>query len=133
MSGIAITHIDHVTMIVTNVARARAFYGGILGLKEIAPPAAFDFVAVWYNLGGQFLHLLQKPVPDSASARHVCFHVKNITEARTHFESHGFPIDETVKIPGCERFFIRDPDGNRIEILSWERPYESERDGHFAV
>lgn len=128
-----ITHIDHVTLIVTNVAKARAFYGGILGLKEIAPPAVFDFVAIWYDLGKQYLHLLQKPVPDSLSARHVCFHVEDVEAAREHFRSLGIEMAETVAIPGCDRFFIRDPDGNRIEILNWNREYDSEREGRFSA
>ena len=127
-----ITHIDHITLIVTDVTKARAFYGDILGLKEIAPPAVFDFVAIWYDLGGQYLHLLQKPIPDSLSARHVCFHVSNIGAAREHFRKHGVGMDETIAIPGCERFFIRDPDENRIEILKWNRKYDSNRDGRFS-
>lgn len=127
-----ITHLDHVSLIITDVAKARAFYGGILGLKEIAPPAVFDFVAVWYDLGGQYLHLLQKPVADSISARHPCFHVTDIAAAREHCSSHGLTIEETVIIPGGDRFFIRDPNGNRIEILKWQRPYDPERDGRFS-
>lgn len=130
---IDLTRIDHVTLIVTDVAKARAFYGGVLGLKEIAPPAAFDFVAVWYDLGGQFLHLLLKPTPDTVSARHVCFHVTDILKAREHFASHGIGTDETVLIPGCDRFFVRDPDGNRIEILNWQRPYDPTKDGRISA
>lgn len=130
---IRITHLDHVSLIVTDIENARSFYGGILGLKEIAPPAAFDFVAVWYDLGGHYLHLLQKLVPDSISARHPCFHVADIVAARAHVASHGLAIEETVKIPGCDRFFVRDPDGNRIELLNWQRPYDPERDGRFSA
>lgn len=128
-----ITHIDHVTLIVTDVTKARAFYGGILGLKEIAPPAAFDFVAIWYDLGGQYLHLLVKPQPDSLSPRHPCFHVSDIRAARAHITAHGIPINETVAIPGCDRFFIRDPDGNRIEILNWRQKYDPHRDGRVSA
>jgi glyoxylase I family protein len=128
-----ITHIDHVTLIVTDVTNARAFYGEMLGLKEIAPPAAFDFPAIWFDLGGQYLHLLLKPVPDSISPRHPCFHVEDIRAARRHMTTHGIAIDETVAIPGCDRFFIRDPDGNRIEILHWQEKYNSERDGCFSA
>ena len=39
MSGIRFTHIDHCSVIVTDVARSRDFYGRVLGLKEIALPA----------------------------------------------------------------------------------------------
>src|SRR5688500_14769993 len=44
MSGIRITHIDHCSVIVTDVARSRDFYGRVLGLKEIPAPKEFDFV-----------------------------------------------------------------------------------------
>jgi hypothetical protein len=32
-------------------------------------------------------------------------------------------IEETVKIPGAERFFVFDPDGNRIELIEWQIPW----------
>ena len=129
MSGIRVTHIDHVSVLITDVARSRAFYGGVLGLAEIPAPAEFDFVAVWYDLGGTYLHLLLKPHPDTPSPRHFCLHTPDAAAARAHFEAHGVPTDETVRIAAADRFFVRDPDGNRIELLQWERPYNPETDG----
>jgi glyoxylase I family protein len=38
-----------------------------------------------------------------------------------------------VKIAAADRFFIRDPDGNRIEILQWQRKYDPENDGLFSA
>src|SRR3954469_13779354 len=103
-----VTHIDHVTVLVTDVAAARAFYGGVLGLTEVAPPKEFDFVAVWYDLGGQYLHLLPKPQPDPPSPRHFCLHVEDVAAAREYLRSFGLRIDETVKIAAADRFFVRD-------------------------
>ena len=34
------------------------------------------------------------------------------------------PLEETTPIPGADRFFIADPDGNRIEIIQWLRSYD---------
>jgi catechol 2,3-dioxygenase-like lactoylglutathione lyase family enzyme len=124
-----VTRIDHVTVLVTDVARARAFYGGVLGLTEIPPPKEFDFVAVWYDLGGQYLHLLKKPAPDTESPRHFCLHVEDVAAAREELRALGLTIQETVKIAAADRFFVRDPDGNRIELLQWERPYRPDTDG----
>ena len=126
---IRVTHLDHVTVLVTDLAAARAFYSGALGLREIAPPKEFDFVAVWFDLGGQYLHLLQKPHPDTPSPRHFCLHVEDITAAREHLQSLGLRTAETVKIAAADRFFVTDPDGNRVELLQWTRPYSSEGDG----
>jgi len=133
MAGLPVTHIDHVSVIITDVPRAREFYGMRLGLREIAPPRTFDFVVAWYDLGGTYLHLLLKENADTISARHFCLHVSDIHAARKHVQSQGISVDETVKIPGADRFFIHDPEGNRIEILQWERPYQPETDGKYLV
>jgi catechol 2,3-dioxygenase-like lactoylglutathione lyase family enzyme len=129
MSGIRFTHIDHCSVIVTDVARSRDFYGRVLGLREIAAPKEFDFVAIWYDLGGTYIHLLLKPQPDTVSPRHFCLFTPDAAAARAHFARLGVPIEETVKIAAADRFFIRDPDGNRIEVLQWVRPYQPEADG----
>jgi catechol 2,3-dioxygenase-like lactoylglutathione lyase family enzyme len=129
MSGLQVTQIDHVSVIITDVERSRAFYRDILGLEEIARPKTFDFVVVWFDLGNQHLHLLLKPRPDTVSARHFALRVADIAQARAWFSRHGIPIDETTPIPGADRFFIRDPDQNRIEIIQWLRPYDPATDG----
>jgi catechol 2,3-dioxygenase-like lactoylglutathione lyase family enzyme len=131
--ALPVTHIDHCSVIITAVATSRRFYGEQLGLSEIPAPKTFDFVALWYDLGGTYLHLLLKPERDTISPRHVCLHVSDIAAARAHVAAQGIRIDETVKIPGANRFFIRDPDGNRIEVLQWESKYDPERDGRYLV
>ena len=133
MSAFRFTHLDHCSVLITDVAAARRFYGELLGLREIPAPKEFDFVAVWYDLGGTYLHLLLKPQPDTVSPRHFCLHVSDVAAARAHVAARGIQIDETVKIPGADRFFIRDPDGNRIEILQWQFKYDPDRDGRYLV
>lgn len=133
MSAFRFTHIDHCSVVITDVAKARRFYGEVLGLREIPAPREFDFVALWYDLGGTYLHLLLKDAPDTVSPRHVCLHVTDAAAARDHFHRFGVPTDETVKIAAADRFFVRDPDGNRIELLHWDRPYHPETDGTFRV
>lgn len=131
--GLPVTHIDHCSVIITDVAAARRFYGEQLGLKEIPAPKEFDFIAIWYDLGGTYLHLLLKPERDTISPRHFCLHVSDIKTARAYVKSQGLPMDETVKIEAADRFFVRDPDGNRIEILQWERKYVPETDGKYQA
>ncbi|CAN5620279.1 VOC family protein [soil metagenome] len=127
------THIDHCTVIVTDAVRTRHFYGTLLGLTEIAPPREFDFLAIWYDLGGSYLHLLVKPLPDTPSPRHFCLRVDDLAAARRDLTSKGLAIADTVKIAAADRFFIADPDGNRIEILQWDRAYDAGKDGAFRV
>ena len=134
MAGLQISHLDHCSVLITDVARSRQFYRDVMGLKEIAPPRTFDFVVLWFDLGGgQTLHLLLKPQPDTISPRHFALHIPDAPAARTHFREHGVAVEETTEIPGCDRFFVRDPDGNRIELISWLRPFDPARDGRFSA
>src|SRR3954451_5196114 len=117
MSGLQVTQIDHVSVIVTDLARSRRYYRDLLGLKEIAKPRTFDFVVLWFDLGNQHLHLLRKDRPDSVSPRHFALRVADVAAARAYFREQDVPIQETTRIPGADRFFIADPDGNRLEII----------------
>jgi catechol 2,3-dioxygenase-like lactoylglutathione lyase family enzyme len=119
-----IMQIDHVSVIITEVERSRRFYRDVLRLKEIPKPRTFDFVALWFDLGNMHVHLLQKDKADSISARHFALRVADAQAARAYFQARGLPINETTLIPGADRFFIHDPDGNRIEIIQWQRPYD---------
>lgn len=131
--GLNVTHIDHCSVIITDVAAARKFYGEQLGLREIPAPREFDFVAIWYDLAGTYIHLLLKQERDSVSPRHFCLHVSDIDAAREHVRRQGLQIDETVKIAAADRFFVRDPDGNRVEILHWDRKFDPIVDGKYQV
>jgi catechol 2,3-dioxygenase-like lactoylglutathione lyase family enzyme len=128
-----VTSIDHVSVLITDVQRSRHFYRDLLGLREIAKPKTFDFVALWFDLGHQQLHLLQKPQADTLSPRHFALRVKDVRAAREHFQTQGVPFDETTPIPHCDRFFIKDPDGNRIEIIQWLVPYDPAKSGASAL
>jgi len=124
-----IAQIDHCSVLITDVERSRGFYRDVLGLKEIAKPRTFEFTVVWFDLGNQHLHLLLKERPDSISPRHFALRVADAAGARVHFREKGIAIQETTLIPGADRFFVQDPDGNRIEIIQWLRPYDPETDG----
>jgi catechol 2,3-dioxygenase-like lactoylglutathione lyase family enzyme len=124
-----ISRIHHVSVVVTDVERSRRFYGQVLGLREIAPPSTFDFPAFWFDLGDQHLHLIPRGEAEATSPRHFAFQVDDAGRARAHLASHGVTTRETTPIPGCDRFFIHDPDGNLIEVMQWFRPYRPEIDG----
>jgi catechol 2,3-dioxygenase-like lactoylglutathione lyase family enzyme len=50
--------LNHVSITVTDVAKAREFYTGVLGFQEIPRPA-FDFPGIWYSLNaGLSLHII---------------------------------------------------------------------------
>jgi catechol 2,3-dioxygenase-like lactoylglutathione lyase family enzyme len=129
MGGLTVTQIDHVSVIITDVERSRHFYRDVLGLREIARPKTFDFVVLWFDLGDMQLHLLLGDRPDTISPRHFALRVKDVQTARAHFAALGIQTQETTPIPHCDRFFVADPDGNRIELIQWLQPYDPARDG----
>ncbi len=126
---LAVIQIDHCSVIITDVERSRRFYRDVLGLREIAKPRTFDFSVLWFDLGNQHLHLLLQPAEDARSPRHFALRVPDARHARAHFQKHGVPVRETTPIPGADRFFIADPDGNRIEIIQWRERYDPARSG----
>jgi catechol 2,3-dioxygenase-like lactoylglutathione lyase family enzyme len=126
MQPISIAQIDHCSVIITDVERSRRFYRDVLGLKEIHKPRTFDFTVLWFDLGNQHIHLLLKDRADTISPRHFALRVTDAAAARGYFRERGIATLDTTPIPGAERFFIHDPDGNRIEIIQWLRPYSSE-------
>jgi glyoxylase I family protein len=117
------TQIDHASVIITDVEGSRRFYRDLLGLKEIPKPRSFDFVVLWFDLGNMHIHLLLKDKPDTISARHFALRVADAAAARAYFAERGVATQETTVIRGADRFFIHDPDGNRIEIIQWLESY----------
>jgi len=118
MAAIRVERMDHVAIDVTDMDRARAFYTGLLGLREIPRPASFDFPGAWFETGSAVLHVVSRPDRDAEGRRHICFVVKNLGDAAAAMRAAGFPVsnDGRGTIPGIERFYTVDPDGNRIEI-----------------
>ncbi len=127
--ALQVTQIDHVSVVVSDIGRSRRFYREVLGLREIAKPRTFSFRVLWFDLGNQQLHLLWKERPDTLSPRHFALRVADLAAARHHFQERGIPTEETTLIPDADRFFVRDPDGNRIEIIQWLRPYDPGESG----
>lgn len=99
--------------------QARRFYGGLLGLDEIIPPASLSALElIWFRLGDTELHLfLGEEVPERAAA-HVCLAVDDLEGVRSRLETGGVPVLPDIPIPNRPRFFVRDPFGNLIELTT---------------
>ena len=102
-------------------ARARAFYGEALGMREVAPPKELDLLnLVWFLAGddGHEIHLFADPGLAAMSvAQHLCLQVDDIDGIRARLQNHRIAVEETIAIPSRPRFFVHDPFGNFIEIV----------------
>ncbi|MCC5624275.1 VOC family protein [Nostoc sp. CHAB 5715] len=98
------------------------FYSKVLGLTEIPRPEVIkNDSGAWYNLGDIELHIsTEKNTNNQASRRHYCFLVDNLNAFEEHLKRYGVEIiPDQRPIPGCVRFFLCDPGGNRIEIAEF--------------
>ena len=106
----------------TDVARAIAFYRDVLCLSEVPRPPTFDFPGAWFRIGppegSQTLHLLGMDEGEGRGRRHFCIMVDDLRAAEAHIVSKGFEVlwHAKHKIPGIDRFYVYDPDGNRVEL-----------------
>ncbi|GJD19810.1 glyoxalase/bleomycin resistance protein/dioxygenase [Rivularia sp. IAM M-261] len=95
------------------------FYSNILGLTEISKPENLKANGgAWYLLGNIQLHIsTEKVTNNETSRRHICFRVRDLNTLKRRLEAHGVEIiPDQNPIPGWNRFFIRDPGGNRVEL-----------------
>jgi catechol 2,3-dioxygenase-like lactoylglutathione lyase family enzyme len=120
--------LSHVSVTVTDLEKAKAFYGGALGLKE-DPRPDFGFPGAWYSLGDDLqLHImvnerLQRPAAERESFEVYYPHFALWTEgadetARRMAEAGGTFYDFTSTPTGFRQLFVKDPDGNMIEFIS---------------
>jgi catechol 2,3-dioxygenase-like lactoylglutathione lyase family enzyme len=109
--------VTHVNLSVVDVEAARRFYSELLGLEEIERVEGRQRPGAWFRLGALELHLSHEPEPRNAdSKRHVAFEVRDLVALRDRFEEAGVRVEEGSPLPGLQRFFARDPSGNRLEF-----------------
>jgi catechol 2,3-dioxygenase-like lactoylglutathione lyase family enzyme len=99
-------------------AEARAFYGDLLGLRELTKPASLAVRGgVWFALGTQQLHLGIEGEFRPAKKAHPAFLVRDLAGLRARLERHGYALYEDEPLDGYERCFVADPFGNRLELM----------------
>ncbi len=112
--------IDHVQVAMPpdGEAQVRAFYGGVLGLREMAKPETLaGRGGVWFACGAQQLHLGVDPDFAPQSKGHPALVVADLGEVRRRLAAAGASIVEDELLPGYERIYTFDPFGNRLELL----------------
>jgi catechol 2,3-dioxygenase-like lactoylglutathione lyase family enzyme len=121
-----ITGLDHVNLLIDStddaLTKARAFYQDLLGLAPLDRPANTDSgqPGAWYQCGPQQLHLTSQPdasAVNRSSRRHPAFRVSNLEAMRAKLQKAGVEIIAGNRFPGQQRFFVRDPWGNRLEFV----------------
>jgi catechol-2,3-dioxygenase len=106
-------------------APARAFYGELLGLTELAKPGALAARGgVWFAVGsGQQFHVGVDPGFAAARKAHPAFALSSkgaLEQLAVALERAGHAVRWDADLPGAAGFYVDDPFGNRVELLAHE-------------
>lgn len=99
-------------------AEARAFFIRTLGMEELPKPEALHGRGgCWFRAGTVELHLGVEADFQPARKAHPAFEVDDLAVMETRLSAAGVSFTRDVDLPRFRRIFVRDPFGNRIEIL----------------
>ena len=100
--------------------RARAFYGGLLGLTELEKPGPMRASGgAWFALDGAQLHVGVEDPFTPATKAHPGLSVgeAELDALAARLQAAGAPVTWDDRMPGVRRFYTADPFGNRLELL----------------
>lgn len=120
-----IDHLDHIVLTVADIERTVAFYRDVLGMQPVTfggGRTALTFGRSKINLhqvGREFEPKARHPVAGSADLCLVT--AEPIEQVCRELAEHGVaveegPVDRTGAIGRLRSVYVRDPDGNLVEI-----------------
>jgi len=134
--------LDHVVLRVPDMAKALAFYTGVLGAYEerridkigLIQLRAGQSIIDLVDLGGAMLSAegARPFTPEARNVDHICLRVEAFDEAaiEKHLRRHGVEIIERGERYGAQgngpSVYVRDPFGTVIELKGPATPIESE-------
>ncbi len=116
----ALSRLDHVTVLCSDLERSRRFYASALGLVDGDRPP-FNFPGAWLYVGDRpVVHLVggrNEDTKGTGSFDHVAFAATDLEGIRQRLKAAEVDYRET-KVPGrpLHQVFVVDPDGVTIEI-----------------
>jgi catechol 2,3-dioxygenase len=138
------TRIGHVHLKVADLDRAVAFYSGVLGFElqqKYGDQAAFLSAGgyhhhiglnTWESLGGT------PPPPNHTGLYHAAILYptrRDLADALRRLTEAGVALDGASDHGVSEALYLRDPDGNGLELY-WDRPeaeWPRDADGNLAM
>lgn len=129
---IRVRHIDHVTLVVTDLERSRRFYADVLGMEEVPRPG-FRFPGLWFQAGPTQIHLIGEHAESGSAGvsraadgisisrtHHFAFEVADANAAAAALQQLGIPLAAGPKQrpDGPTQVYVQDPDGHLVELFS---------------
>lgn len=112
-------HHAQITIPTGQESAARDFYCRLLGLQEIPKPESLQGRGgFWLDLGSQQVHVgTEDGVNRRAGKAHLAYQVNDLGAFVSRLEAAGIGVERGVPIPGHDRVELRDPFGNRLELI----------------
>jgi catechol 2,3-dioxygenase-like lactoylglutathione lyase family enzyme len=116
--------IRHTGIRISDVDKAKNFYGQVLGMSELPRPE-LPVPGAWYECNGVQVHL----IGESGAMRgpgvgpHIALQVADLEQTKQELKMRGIPFQELTPPPSMRAnpvLFVRDPDGNVVELRTDE-------------
>ncbi|SRR5208282_765701 len=120
MTEASFTAIDHVQLAMPQgeEQKARAFYAGLLGMIEVPkPPELAKRGGCWFGSGSVQLHLGVESDFRPAEKAHPAFRCRDYEALVRRLRDAGIEMIVANDIAGVSRCHVRDPFGNRLELV----------------
>ncbi len=99
--------------------RATAFYEGLLGIPRVVKPPHLDIRGgCWFESEAVRVHLGVETDFEPDMKAHPALLIEDLESLRHRLVAAGVPVGDDEPLPGFHRFYVSDPFGNRIELLS---------------
>jgi len=114
----SVRSVDHVQLPVPigGSKQARAFYEGLLGLREVRDPAHDRPGALHYALGWGRLDLREGMYSGVAPQAHLALRVDGLDAITRRLRRAGVVVDD-APLFDAGRIYVVDPFGNRLELI----------------
>jgi catechol 2,3-dioxygenase-like lactoylglutathione lyase family enzyme len=125
-----IVGIDHVQLAMPEGGedRAREFYAGLLGIPEVAKPTELARRGgAWFERGAVRVHLGVERDFRPARKAHPALLVRDLGTLARRLREAGVEVVDDGLVPGCDRVYVTDPFGNRLELLERRKDSRGER------
>ena len=117
MKVVGINHAQ-LSVSLVELSKAREFYLGFMGMKEIPRPPVLRSEGFWFLAGNFETHIgVEEHVDRHATRAHLAYEVDDVAAWQKKVKEAGLEIKDQPKIAGYERFHFRDPFGNNIELI----------------
>lgn len=107
--------VHHVSINVSDVESALAFYTEVLGFVARGDRPDFGFGGAWLDVGGQQVHLIEAPPPEPRG-QHFAVQVEHLDDVVAAIRRRGISVSDPVPVASSRQAFLNDPSGNQVEL-----------------